>query len=102
MTDEELTAIHAQWVTYAGPLEPVIRQMRDILGEVSRVRAENAAMREIVQAVADMEPGQFANTDGYCSLCGEYVGTFAGQDCAHDPACPVTQARELLHLPPNS
>lgn len=35
LTADEIAAIQAEWVTYAGPLEPAIKHVRALLAEVS-------------------------------------------------------------------
>jgi hypothetical protein len=79
--------------------------------ELERLRAENAAAREIVEAVAAKEPGMFGgwnrdvvlfynDSDGEleCPFCN---GSEVRRGCSstgfhHESDCPVTRARELL------
>ena len=62
-----------------------------LLDEVKRLRAENAALREIAQAVA----GNDDETDvGLCPFCSQNID--ADEDLSHAPDCPDTRARVLL------
>ena len=60
--------------------------------EVDRLKAENAAMREIVQAVAQTDP-TYGSEWRQCHYCHEIDLPDAFQ---HADDCPVTKARALL------
>lgn len=68
-----------------------IGQMQD---ENERLKAENAAMREVVQAVA--HHGEYENWS--CIFGGECdpVWNVAANDYDHAPDCLVTKARAIL------
>lgn len=61
-----------------------------LLTEVDRLRAENAAMREIVEAVASVPDESY---DEECPFCRSGPGYLPIQ---HLPDCPVTKARALV------
>lgn len=115
MTDERLSEIRARvknaWAIQAvgpanmGDLEPwqlqsiavaYVDDAADLLDEVDRLRAreqalaaENAAMRPIVEAVANLAD----NSYGVCVVCG-----FDSDD--HGPGCPAEQARAVVAAHP--
>lgn len=118
MTDEELAMIRGRnkGVAHLAEIQPVpavaaqvARAAIDadaLLAEVERLRVENAAMREIVQAFAK-DNGPLVQDREYgaydCGCCDGVPeqwkdGTYAMERDAfiHAPDCPVTKARELL------
>lgn len=63
----------------------------DLIGEISRLRAENAAMRPIVEAVANIETYALAR----CPACrGWDMMSISGE--THYDGCPIIAARGLL------
>ena len=84
--------------------EPTGTLVENILNaEVARLRAEVAAMREIVQAVASSNPygSWYPATDSpagvVCRWCMERA--LSPQECQHDHECTWRQARALLAAP---
>jgi hypothetical protein len=80
-------------------------------GALVALQAENAALREIVEAVAATEPGQFGgwnhdvvlfydDSDGEleCPFCNgnEVRRGYSSIGFHHESDCPVTRARQLL------
>ena len=82
MRDEELAVIRAQWITYAGPLEPVIGQMRVLLAEVE-------AWRELGRAIA-------ASTTQEAYRMRDDTPMISVLAVPSDTFDPVWRARELL------
>lgn len=122
MTDEELAAIRgwygnerAAWKRGVGPdvrlmpSYPWVRYFDALLAEVERLRAENAALREIAQAVTEVYQGNFGlqhdavlcyddNHDEYiCPWChGSVQYAHHPETFEHEDECTVTKARALL------
>lgn len=76
--------------------------MAEIEASYNRIDAaiqQYAAMREIVEKVADIEPH---DTQLACGVCGGYRARdswgypLAGKPIQHTPDCPVTKARAIL------
>ena len=59
-----------------------------LLADVERLRAENAAWREIGQLLT--RKADTLMDDGHCPLCG------AAEHVGHNADCPVSKARVLL------
>lgn len=66
-----------------------------LLEEVERLRAENAASRKIVQAVAKGPTILGITTMYLCNFCDVYIGGIFGRT-DHRADCPINKARALL------
>lgn len=104
MTDEELAAIRKRLDTpmllhstvdgkTLNQLSAIAGDTARLLAEVERLRVENAALREIAQALADSNGfitwHDATDVDEVCKFCENGWGL-------HEPDCPVTKARALL------
>ena len=79
----------------------------DLEAEVERLRAENAAMRHIVEAVAPGVTIYFSLYEGtFCVLCNGYVpgnvnvAEYDLMQFPHKPECLVVQARAFIAAHP--
>ncbi|HET8908130.1 MAG TPA: hypothetical protein VFN11_14320 [Ktedonobacterales bacterium] len=84
----------------------------EVDAEVERLRAENAAMREIVEAVAALDlEYEDEYLEFFCPACQAFVSAdwgrgrkpsgmtgkqWAEQRIKHEPDCPVIKARALI------
>src|SRR5690348_9764704 len=63
----------------------------ELLAEVERLRAEVAAMRPIVEAVAKLD-GEMHGSVVVCQWCNAYTTSLKDIPVKHEPDCLVTQA----------
>ncbi len=73
-----------------------VDDVADLLAEVERLRAENAAMRMIVEAMAkEVEPRWYNEAGKWgCEFCTEE--SYNKRLFVHSNACPVTKARACV------
>ena len=67
-----------------------------LMREVERLRTENAAMREIVQAVADGEAQWFDEMGMHCAFCDQIFDPQVHDRVSHANGCIVPKARALI------
>ncbi len=65
--------------------ETAVRLVR----ELADVKAELAAYRDIVEALAKMDPEATGDPSGVCRFCDEWLDS-------HEPDCPWLKAKTLV------
>jgi hypothetical protein len=106
LSDEQLEVIRWRagecagasfWMLPVQLIETSYRQdIPALLVEVDRLRAENAALRNIAEAMAKYYP---LPVEGWfeCDFCD--ARSYGADDFGHRSNCPVTKARALLGTP---